>query len=195
MLNQANQSNQIQTLTETKQKPDSYATKQPTYTSGFSNQLEKNTHSQNKFLPECIRLNFNDLKPFEKLNDQFQELGIVFDNCLVIQPSNPSFPSLSGLKVIMASPKSGLMEISFLRPVNWVSGLVTSSQRLVIYAHNQNGEIVDKSVLPKANLANSDSDIPPNVILSVSAENITKVKFICFDGNFTLDEFRFCVST
>ncbi|NET73328.1 MAG: hypothetical protein F6K62_21045, partial [Sphaerospermopsis sp. SIO1G2] len=112
-----------------------------------------------------------------------------------VGPSNPAFPSHSGLKVAIASPKSGLMEIHFLRSVNWVSSLVTSSQQLVIYAYDQNENLIDQSVLPKANLANSDSDIPPNTILSVSSENIKKVKLVCFDGNFTLDEFRFCIST
>lgn len=194
MLNQAHKLDQLPTLAETQEQPDSSVTNQPINISSCPNAVEKDTYSEQRFLPECIRLNFNDLKPFETLDDQFKDWHIIFDNCLVIQPSNPAFPSYSGSKVVMASPKSGLLEINFLRSVNWVSGLVTSSQRLVICAYDQNGELLDESVLPKANIANSDSDIPPNTMLSVSAENISKVKFFCFDGNFTLDEFRFCIS-
>ncbi|WP_353930766.1 hypothetical protein WJM97_21260 [Okeanomitos corallinicola TIOX110] len=194
MLNQAHKLDQLQTLAETQERTESSVTKKSINISNGPNAVDKDTYTEQRFLPECIRLNFDELKAFETLHDQFKNWGIIFDNCLVIQPSNPAFPSESGSKVVMASPKSGLLEINFLRPVNWVSGLVTSSQRLVISAYDQNGELLDESVLPKANLANSDSDIPPNTMLSVSAENISKVKFFCFDGNFTLDEFRFCIS-
>jgi hypothetical protein len=145
--------------------------------------------------PRCISLNFDDLKSFEILNDQFREWGIIFHNSLVIQPSNPAFPSRSGSKVVMGSPQSGFLEVTFLHPVNWVSGLVTSSQRLVIYAYNQDGDLLDESILPKSNLANSGSDIPPNTMLSVDGNDIRNVKFFCFDGHFTLDEFRFCFVT
>ena len=143
----------------------------------------------------CIQLNFEDLKPFETLDNQLEEWGVVFENCLVIQPSNPAFPSNSGQKVVMGSPQSGLLEVKFLHCVNWVSALITSSQRLVIYAYDENEELLDQVVLPTTNVANSGSDIPPNAILSLSANDIRKVKFFCLDGHFTLDEFRFCSSS
>lgn len=153
---------------------------------------QETTSQDKQFIPECIRLNFDEFKSFETLFKQFEDWGIIFDNSLVIQPSNPAFPSRSGLKVIMASPQSGLLEVNFLRPANWVSALVTSSQRLVFSAYNQQGELLDEAVLPTANVVNSDSDIPPNTMLSVAAQEIWKVKVFCFDGHFTLDEFRFC---
>ncbi|MEA5579522.1 hypothetical protein [Anabaena sp. UHCC 0451] len=161
-------------------------------TSVWQDIVEENTDSDQIIPPRCIRLNFDDLKSFEKLHNQFKHWGLIFDNSLVIQPSNPAFPSRSGLKVVMGSPKSGSLEVTFLRPASFVSALVTSSQRLVLSAYNQNGQLVNESVLGTANVVNSGSDIPPNALISVTASCIKRVNFCCFDGNFTLDEFRFC---
>ncbi|WP_234300759.1 hypothetical protein [Sphaerospermopsis aphanizomenoides] len=146
-------------------------------------------------LPRCIRLNLDNLKSYETVHNQFKRLGIIFHNCLAIQPSNPAFPRHSGINLLMGSPKSGLLEVTFVRPVNWVSALVTSSQRLVIYAYDEEDKLLNESVLPTANIVNSGSDIPPNTMLSVSANYIKKVCFCAFDGHFTLDEFKFCFST
>ena len=156
----------------------------------------KDDYSQaRQFSPECIRLNFDTLKPFESLSHQFKQWGVIFDNCIVIQPSNPAFPSRSGSKVVMSSPQNGFLEVTFLRPAKRVSALITSSQRLIFSAYDQQDKLLDESVLPQANVTNSGSDIPPNTMLSVVADDIWKVKIICFDGHFTLDEFRFCFST
>ncbi|OUL34376.1 hypothetical protein BV372_14165 [Nostoc sp. T09] len=142
--------------------------------------------------PTCISLNFDDLKCFETVERQYESWGVIFHNSLAIQPSNPAFPTHSGLKVLMGSPKSGLLEVSFLRPVNWVSALVTSSQRLVLTAYDRDRKLVAQTVLPGSNLANSGSSIPPNTLLSIAANDIHHVSFSAFDGQFTLDNFRFC---
>lgn len=197
MLNQAHlQLDPVRNLKGFKEQTSNSGITNQNITSVSQNLAEEKIHySEQLTSASCIRLSFDELKSFEILDNQFQDLGIIFDNGLVIQPSNPAFPSRSGLKVVMGSPKSGFLEVIFLRPVNWVSILVTSSQRLVIQAHNQNEELLDESVLPAANLATSSSDIPPNTMLSVAANDIRKVSFFCFDGHFTLDEFRFCFST
>jgi hypothetical protein len=144
-------------------------------------------------VPTCISLNLENLKCFETVEHQYAHWGVIFHNSLAIQPSNPAFPSHSGLTVLMGSPKNGFLEATFSRPVNWVSALVTSSQRLVISAYDQEGQLLNQSVLPTANLANSDSTIAPNTLLSVTGKNIKSVTFCAFDGQFTLDNFRFCV--
>ncbi|MBD2353169.1 hypothetical protein H6G41_00780 [Tolypothrix sp. FACHB-123] len=142
--------------------------------------------------PTCIALNFEDLKCFETVERQYESWGVIFENCLAIQPSNPAFPTHSSSTVLMGSPKSGLLEVSFLQPVNWVSAVVTSSQRLVLTAYDRDRQMLAQTVLPGANLANSDSSIPPNTLLSIAANNIHYLTFGAFDGQFTLDNFRFC---
>jgi hypothetical protein len=142
--------------------------------------------------PSCIALNFEDLKCFETVERQYESWGVIFHNSLAIQPSNPAFPTHSGVTVLMGSPKSGLLEVSFLQPVNWVSAFVTSSQRLVLTAYDRDRKLLAQTVLPGANLANSDSPIPPNTLLSIAANGIHHLTFSAFDGLFTLDNFRFC---
>lgn len=188
------QSDQLQRLENTESQIDSFSVENKIITSVWQDLVEENIDTNQETLRRCIRLSFDELQSFEKLHNQFRHLGLIFDNCLVIQPSNPAFPSRSGLKVVMASPKNGFLSVKFLNPVNLVSILVTSSQRLVLSAYDQDEQLVKESVLPTANIVNSGSDIPPNATLSVTANCIKSIHCGCFDGQFTLDELRFCFS-
>ncbi|QIR39963.1 hypothetical protein HCG51_26830 [Tolypothrix sp. PCC 7910] len=151
--------------------------------------VENNTQENTR---NCICLNFEDLKCFEPVDRHYESLGVIFHECLAIQPSNPAFPTHSGSIVLMGSPQTELLEVSFVRPVNLVSALVTSSQRLVLSAYGCDRQLLAQTVLPVANLANSDSAITPNAQLSVAANDIHSVTFSVFNGLFTLDNFRFC---
>ncbi|MEA5504961.1 hypothetical protein VB735_17985 [Halotia wernerae UHCC 0503] len=143
--------------------------------------------------PGCICLNVEDLKCFESVDRQYEHWGVIFHNTLAIQPSNPAFPTLSGLTVLMSSSNDGFLEANFLQPVNCVSAFITSSQRLVLSAYDRDRQLLAQTILPGANLANSDSTVPPNTLLSIKAHDIYSVSFCAFDGQFTLDNFRFCV--
>ncbi len=156
-------------------------------------QLEEGIDNVEFVVPGCICLNLEDLKCFESVERQYEHWGVIFHNTIVIQPSNPAFPTLSGLTVLMSSSKGGFLEANFLQPVNCVSAFVTSSQRLVLSAYDRDRQLLAQTILPGANLANSDSAVPPNTLLSVKAHDIYSVGFCAFDGQFTLDNFRFCV--
>jgi hypothetical protein len=143
-------------------------------------------------VPTCISLNLEGLRCFEAVERQYEEWGVIFNNCIAIQPSNPAFPAHSGLVVLMGAPKSGFLEATFVRPVHFVSAFVTSSQRLVLSAYGRERQVLTQAVLPGANLANSDSTVPPNTLLSVSAPEIYCVTFCAFDGQFTVDDLNFC---
>ncbi len=167
----------------------------------FINQIRESTslghvkpvvESEFVTVPTCIYLNLEDLKCFEVVERQYEQWGVIFDNCLAIHPSNPAFPARSGVVVLMGAPKNGLLEATFLRPVHFVSAYVTSSQRLVFSAYDRDRQLLDQTVLPGANLANSDSAISPNTLLSLSANEIHYVTFCAFDGQFTVDDFGFC---
>jgi hypothetical protein len=140
---------------------------------------------------DFICLNLEDLKCFETVEGKYENLGVIFENCIALQPSNPAFPAHSGLTVLMGGPKSGLLEAKFIRPVKKVRAYVTSSQRLIFSAYGKNKELLGHTALQGANLANSDSVIPPNIQLSLSGEDIHRVTFCAFDGQFTVDDFSF----
>jgi hypothetical protein len=160
--------------------------------SSFHSQMHTALDTEKVAIPNCIYLNLEDLKCFEVVKHQYQKWDIVFDNCVAIQPSNPAFPTYSGLMVLMGAPKGGYLEATFLRTVQFVSAFVTSSQRLVLSAYNRDRQLLTQTVLSGANLANSDSAVPPNTLLSVTANDIYSVTFCAFDGQFTIDNFGFC---
>jgi hypothetical protein len=140
---------------------------------------------------DCVCLNLETLKFFEVVERQYEEFGVIFNNCIAIQPSNPAFPTDNAI-VLMGAPKGGFLEVAFTRPVNIVKALVTSSQRLLMSAYNRERKIVAQAELPVGNLANSDSTLLPNALMSVKASQIYSITFCAFDGQFTVDNFSFC---
>jgi hypothetical protein len=193
MVKQATlQSNKVPTVEEAKFALGNCNMQEEVITLAWRGPVKQAVESAKVAVPSCICLNLEDLKCFEAVDHHYEHWGIIFHNSLAIQPSNPAFPAHSGLTVLMGAPKSGFLEATFLRPVNWVSTFVTSSQRLVLSAYDRDRQLLTQAVLPAANLANSDSAIPPNTLLSVTANNIYSVTFCAFDGQFTLDDFHFC---
>ncbi|HLO86327.1 MAG TPA: hypothetical protein VK203_15210 [Nostocaceae cyanobacterium] len=193
MLDQASlHSDQVSACEDGTLEPENHNLPKQPVTTSIGQQVEEYVDTNQVSLPQCIRLSLNNLKCFEVVECQYEQWGVIFHNSLAIQPSNPAFPTHSGGTVLMGSPKNGFLEATFLRPVQWVSAVVTSSQQLVLSAYDQNGQQLAQSTLPTANLANSDSSMPPNTLLSVAAIGITRVTFCAFDGQFTLDDFRFC---
>ncbi len=144
-------------------------------------------------LAKSVCLNLENLQCFEVVERQYQRWGVVFQNCIALLPSNPAFPMHSGNQVLMGAPKSGVLEAIFECPVQLVTALVTSSQRLVWTAYDRDHHVLAQSILPSANLANSDSAIPPNIPLTLRAKDIYRVHFCAFDGQFIMSDFSFCL--
>ena len=155
-------------------------------------QIEQEGDSELIAVPTCICLNLEDLRCFEAVERQYEQWGVIFNNCIAIHPSNPAFPTHSGLVVLMGTRKNKSLEATFLRPVDFVSAFVTSSQRLVLSAYNRDEQLLSQTVLPGGNLANDDCAAAPNTLLSLSANDIYRVTFCAFDGQFTIDDFSFC---
>lgn len=133
-------------------------------------------------MPSCIHLGLETLKSFEVIEHQFQNWGVTFFNAMIIEPSNPAFAVPQGIKVLMGAPRSGLIEINFTRPANFVSGFIRSSRRTILSAYNQREELLARDEMPTSNLICSDSIITPHVRLTVNAKNIYKVIFYSFDA-------------
>ncbi|MDJ0675029.1 MAG: hypothetical protein QNJ36_06575 [Calothrix sp. MO_167.B42] len=150
------------------------------------------TRCQDETICKDVRLQFTNLKCFETVERQYESQGVIFSNCMAIQPSNPAFPIKFGTLVLMGSPNSGLLEATFVHPVQRVKALITSSQRLLLSAYDSDRKLLTQSILA-ANLANSGSPIPPNALLCVQADNIHRITLCAFDGQFTVEGFSFCL--
>jgi len=162
------------------------------FTSSYPSSEVRQNYTVDSSVTECILLSLDNLKCFEVVERQYESKGVIFDSCIAIEPSNPAFPTHSGAMVLMSSSKKGLLEVSFVNPVNLVSAFVTSSQRLVLSAYDASRQLLSQALLPSGNLANSDSGLAPNTLLSVSAKNIHYVSFHAMKGQFTVDDLSFC---
>ncbi|MBO9999380.1 MAG: hypothetical protein J7641_10310 [Cyanobacteria bacterium SID2] len=141
--------------------------------------------------PDCVRLDFEDLERFEVVRDQFLRWGIEFDNAIAVCPSNPAYPTHSGEILLMGAPQGGFLEMKFTRAVEFVSAFVTSCRIVAMSAYNDLGQTLTRAELPSANLAGSDSAIPPNYQLIVKAPNIYRVTFYAIDAQLTVDDISF----
>ncbi|USR89808.1 hypothetical protein NEA10_13145 [Phormidium yuhuli AB48] len=141
--------------------------------------------------PPSVRLDFEGLTRFEVVSDQYKRWGVEFDNAIAVSPSNPAYPTHSGEMVLMAAPKSGFLELTFDRPVQFVAGYVTSSRFTAMSAYNDGGQTITRAELPGANLANSNSSVQPNQQLIVRSPNIRRVTFYAFDGELVVDDISF----
>ncbi|MDY6902926.1 MAG: hypothetical protein SWZ49_33365 [Cyanobacteriota bacterium] len=192
MVKQASFQSGVITLEEPFSKLDNLNSYSQSFTSNYSSRQSRRNHTVDSSVTECIFLQLENLKCFEVVEHQYESKGVIFDSCIAIEPSNPAFPPHSGVIVLMSSSRKGLLEVSFINPVNLVSAFVTSSQRLVLSAYDASRQLLSQSILPCGNLANSDSGLAPNTLLSVSAKNIHFVSFHAFDGQFTVDDLSFC---
>lgn len=192
MVKQANFQSGVTTLEEPIFKLDNLNSYSQSFTSTYSSFQCPQNDTVDSPVSECILLQLDNLKCFEVVEHQYESRGVIFNNCIAIEPSNPAFPPHSGVVVLMGSPKSGLLEATFVRPVNLVSAFVTSSQQLVLSAYNRDRQLLNEAILPCGNLANSDSTVAPNTLLTVSADDIYSVSFRAFYGQFTVDDLSFC---
>ncbi|MFB8791925.1 MAG: hypothetical protein U7123_24535 [Potamolinea sp.] len=141
--------------------------------------------------PFSLCLNLEDLKCFEVVDHQFDQYGITFKNAIALMPSNPAYPSRSGKIVIMGAPKSGWLEATFFQPVNHFCCYVTSSQRTIMSAYDNQDKLIVRKSMTAANLADSDSPIPPNAQMKLEEPNISRITFHAFDGQLTIAELSF----
>jgi hypothetical protein len=139
--------------------------------------------------PACIRLDMDDLQCFEKVCYQFEQWGVVFDNAIALQPSNPAFPIRSGHIVLTGAPQSGWIGAQFRYPVSYVGAFVTSSRQISLSAYNAKDELVAKAEIPGSNLRDDTSIFESNLLLSARGYQIVRVVLQAFDGQLTLDEF------
>jgi len=141
--------------------------------------------------PLQVQLDLENLACFEVVKHQFQQQGVIFENAIALQPSNPAFPPRSGKNVLMGAPKNGLIEARFLHPMSAVGGFVTSSRRTVLSAYDYHNQLIAEVELAAANLANSHARISANAELSLTASNIHRVVFYAFGGHLTVDDISF----
>lgn len=138
-----------------------------------------------------IKLNLGTLKCFEIVTNQFQDVGVVFQNAIALEPSNPAYFSLTSKILLLGNPKQGWLEATFNRPVSTVQCRITSSQRTIMSVHDAQDILLGRTELEEANLTGSLSNLNANQTLILNLPEITKVTFYAFDGQVTLSEFSF----
>ncbi|TAF51887.1 MAG: hypothetical protein EAZ61_09580 [Oscillatoriales cyanobacterium] len=140
-------------------------------------------------------LPFDRLHCFEDVADCFTDLGLHFDNAIALVPSNPRYPTAQNALVIVSAPYNGALAIQFDRPISSLTACVTSSRPMTMSAQNKDAAIIARSRIPSANLNGSNSHIPANYPLVVTAPAIYGVTFSAFDGQIAISDLAFSWAT
>jgi hypothetical protein len=138
-----------------------------------------------------MKLNLGTLKCFEIVTNQFQDRGVVFQNAIAIEPSNPAYFSPTSKILLLGNPKQGWLEATFNKPVSAIQCRITSSQRTIMSVHDAQDVLLGRAELEEANLTGSSSSLNANQSLTLEFSAIAKVTFYAFDGQITLSEFSF----
>ncbi|MGB2926415.1 MAG: hypothetical protein WBB82_14020 [Limnothrix sp.] len=145
-------------------------------------------------ISKIIEIPLNKLKSFDVVKDQFADLGVLFDNVFVLQPSNSIYFPEVGKMVLMGAPRNGWLEITFTVPVNYFACRLTSSQHSVIKAYDCDDQLLTMFDTETADYEAADplvSAPPPNIAVEMQASSIERITLSSLDGQLVVHDVRF----
>ena len=145
-------------------------------------------------LNKIIELPIDSLRSFDVVEEQFSDLGVLFTNTVVLQPSNSFYIPKVGKMVLMGAPQSGFIEVRFTLPIIFFSCSLTSSQHATVQAYDGDGKVLSIFETEKSKHENADSLVStptPNIPVSLQAQNIQKIVLSSLDGQLVIYNVRF----
>ena len=155
---------------------------------------QANSMPDNADLSKVIELPINSLRGFEVVEQQFADLGVLFENTVVLQPSNAAYFPVVGKMVLMGAPRNGWIEIRFTVPIIYFYCRLTSSQQASVNAYNTCGQEIFTVETTAIEHQDSDplvSSPPPNLPIAIQAANIQRVTLNSIDGQLVIHDIRF----
>lgn len=143
--------------------------------------------------PKLIRLDFEDLTPFESVTERYRHLGVRFGNAIALEPSNPAFTAKSGSFVLMPMGNQTRLCVYFDKPSCLAGAFVCSTRIVVLTAYDRNGNLLGQTSTVADSTAGADgkTEFLPQQ-LQLNSGSIAKLEFYsCVP--FTLDDFFFAV--
>ena len=144
--------------------------------------------TQARTIPSLLQLDFQDLKAFEQVTDQYQHLGVQFSQAIALSPSNPAFVPRTGSIAVMPLGHHKSITVSFLSSVKKVGAYVSNVRTVTLTAYDEDGNSL-------GSVYSSCSSAEPGValdlqLLELEIEAIAYVTFQC-DAPFILNDLFF----
>lgn len=89
--------------------------------------------------PSLVRLDFQDLKAFERVTEQYQHLGVQFEQAIALSPSNPAFQPRTGSMAVMPPSHHKSITVSFFRSIAKVGAYVSNVIPVTLTAYDEDG--------------------------------------------------------
>lgn len=140
------------------------------------------------------QLDFEDLAEFERVENQYSNLGVQFDGAIAIRPSNPIFIPNSGCLVLMPLTFQVGIQARFCRPVAVIQALVSGTRPVTLTALDSQGVVLERVSIGSYRYlwAEGAAELAPlpQQPLQLQTPGIASVLFES-DAPFTLDNFFF----
>ena len=159
----------------------------------FSSEQAGTGHSLNstpgQATPSLVQLDFQDLKAFERVTDQYQHLGVQFEQTIALSPSNPAFQPRTGSMAVMPPSHHKSITVSFLRSIAKVGAYVSNVIAVTLTAYDEDGNSLGSASSqpcssPKPGVALERQ------LLALEIEGVAYVTFHC-DAPFILNDLFF----
>ncbi len=143
--------------------------------------------------PAPIQLDFQNLKAFEQLSDQYACSGVRFEGAIALQPSNPAFVPPSASQVLMPLVNQTGITVYFRRHASSAGAFVIGTKPVVLVAFDSDGNLLREINTGANYLISPAGELPtplPYHRLEVKGTHIAKVVFYS-NAPFILDDFFF----
>ena len=143
--------------------------------------------------PAFIQLDFENLKGFEPLSDQYASSGVRFEGAIALQPSNPAFAPPSASRVLMPLVNQTGITVYFRRPACSAGAFVIGTKPVVLVAFDSDGNRLSEINTDANYVISPVGELPkplPHHRLEVTGTPISKVVFYS-NAPFILDDFFF----
>jgi hypothetical protein len=138
-------------------------------------------------------LNFEDLPTFELVRTQYEQFGIQFENSIVLEPSNPAFPSQRGARVLMPIAGQSTLVLRFKQPIQRIGAWVTGFQAVTLRVFDTDDHLLGHvSTGRPTYLVPSSHEIKrlPDQLLQLQTSTIAKA-VLQADAPFTVESLFF----
>lgn len=131
-----------------------------------------------KELSNWIPLNFATLTGFEVVREQFQAVGVRFEDAIAVHPSNPAFQTDSGQLALMPIAERTKITAQFQQPQRWVQAVLTGARQIRLTAYAGDVTVLTQSTQQEqAQLGYATPIALPQQSLELVSNRITKVTF------------------
>jgi hypothetical protein len=140
-----------------------------------------------------VQLDFAKLTQFERVNEQYRNLGLSIEDAIALQPSNPAFACAADSLVLMPTASKPHITVSFHQMVQRIRAVVSGARQIRLTVFDRHSNVLLQQHTDQAHSHHPDAgaiELFPQHSLEAAAAGIARV-VVASDAPFLLNQL-FC---